>query len=319
MTSDAAQDTPGFFGKLPGRGDFVTRRLPRPMVQTWDQWLAQGIESSQQALGGRWLEVYLSSPLWRFHLTPGVCGDSAWAGIMMPSVDRVGRYFPLTVAVAVPRHVGASRFLREGASWFEHAESLMLSVLDEHQHGFDLDGFSAAVAALGQPAANSDSLGPLPVAGAPVRVEVADVEDVAPVHDVIASAAFHAAHPQVTVWWTSGSEHVAPCMLYASGLPAPDYFASMLAGDVNPAGTWSPPVPAPPPASVPMGYAERQSAGPGVTLGSVPEQTPATAGHLASAASSPPPREPTDVTVPTVRSDSTVPKRPTPAADGADE
>ena len=32
---------PGFFGKLPAAGDFVSRRLPRDFVRFWDRWVAR--------------------------------------------------------------------------------------------------------------------------------------------------------------------------------------------------------------------------------------------------------------------------------------
>ena len=89
----------GFYGKLPGKGDFLTRNLPRQFVDVWDDWLQSGMNAAKQVLGDEWLQVYLTSALWRFVLPPGICGESAWAGVMMPSMDRVGRYFPMTVAV----------------------------------------------------------------------------------------------------------------------------------------------------------------------------------------------------------------------------
>lgn len=88
----------GFYGKLASRGDFVSRGLPQSFIQPWDQWLAAGLQASQQQLGEQWLQAYLVSPLWRFALAPGVCGESPVVGVVMPSIDRVGRYFPLTVA-----------------------------------------------------------------------------------------------------------------------------------------------------------------------------------------------------------------------------
>ena len=33
---------------------------------------------------------------------PGVCGPEGLTGLLVPSFDRVGRRFPLTVAVALP-------------------------------------------------------------------------------------------------------------------------------------------------------------------------------------------------------------------------
>lgn len=90
----------GFYGKLPSEGDFVTRRLPWEFTSAWDDWLQQGLQASREALGAAWLQHYLSAPIWRFHLAPGVCGPSGWRGLFFSSVDRVGRYFPLTLAFA---------------------------------------------------------------------------------------------------------------------------------------------------------------------------------------------------------------------------
>src|SRR5690606_36950533 len=33
------QGGPGFYGKLPSRGDFVSRRLPADFIGQWDAWL----------------------------------------------------------------------------------------------------------------------------------------------------------------------------------------------------------------------------------------------------------------------------------------
>ena len=43
---------------------------------------------------------YFSAPIWRFSLSPGLCGARGMAGIMMPSLDRVGRRFPSCIAAA---------------------------------------------------------------------------------------------------------------------------------------------------------------------------------------------------------------------------
>ena len=50
--------------------------------------------ASRAALGDRWLDVYLTSPAWRFASAAGACGPAPVIGLMVPSVDRVGRYFP---------------------------------------------------------------------------------------------------------------------------------------------------------------------------------------------------------------------------------
>ncbi len=64
----------------------------RLFVDPWDAWLQRGIERSQDVLGEDWLPAYLQAPLWRFGLVPGICGEHGATGVLMPSVDRVGRY-----------------------------------------------------------------------------------------------------------------------------------------------------------------------------------------------------------------------------------
>jgi len=87
----------GFYGKLPCNGDFLQRRVPQEFIDVWDPWLQECIHASREALREDWLNAYLTSPVWRFVLAEGVCGSGAYAGVMLPSVDRVGRYFPLTI------------------------------------------------------------------------------------------------------------------------------------------------------------------------------------------------------------------------------
>ena len=93
---------PGWYGKFPGLGDFSQRRLPADFVAPWDAWLQAGITHSKVALGSNWLDSYLTAHIWHFVLMPEVVDSQCWAGVWMPSVDKVGRYFPFTLAVALP-------------------------------------------------------------------------------------------------------------------------------------------------------------------------------------------------------------------------
>jgi type VI secretion system protein ImpM len=96
------EDIPGWHGKLPTLGDFAARRLPHEFIEPWDGWLAAGLATLRASAPEAWLEGYLASPIWRFVLLPGAlpapCAAQGWAGVLMPSVDRAGRYFPFTVA-----------------------------------------------------------------------------------------------------------------------------------------------------------------------------------------------------------------------------
>jgi type VI secretion system protein ImpM len=98
----ASADSPGWYGKLPSLGDFAQRRLPPDFVEAWDRWLAHELSAWQGADPAGWLERYLAGASWRFMLLPGSVpgwpsGDTM-IGVLMPSVDRVGRYFPFTLA-----------------------------------------------------------------------------------------------------------------------------------------------------------------------------------------------------------------------------
>jgi type VI secretion system protein ImpM len=139
----------GFFGKVPSHGDFVSRRLPADFVAPWDAWLQAGLADSRVRLGDGWLPIYLNSPIWRFALGAGVCGPQAWAGVMMPSVDRVGRYFPLTLVHVVSADGRtAPCWPVAGAHWYHRLETLALSCLDA---GFLLARFDTALARMAAP------------------------------------------------------------------------------------------------------------------------------------------------------------------------
>jgi type VI secretion system protein ImpM len=134
-----AKGTVGFYGKLPIVGDFITRRLPKDFVNALDQWMQGGITVSKEELGNDWLDLYLTSPIWRFVFQPGVCGEEAWAGIMMPSVDKVGRYYPLTIACKVDEAKDLALILAHCSDWFVRLEEIALAGLEEN---YNLDGFN---------------------------------------------------------------------------------------------------------------------------------------------------------------------------------
>jgi len=120
----------GLFGKLPARGDFVQLGLPGSFVRPWDAWLQQAMAASQQRMGEAWLPAFLEAPVWRFVLPDGMCGTGAVLGLLMPSVDRVGRYYPLTLAAVFPPGCGAPPSdITE--PWLEACETAGRAALDE--------------------------------------------------------------------------------------------------------------------------------------------------------------------------------------------
>ena len=189
---------PGYFGKVVTHGDFVTRRLPADFVAGWDRWLQAGLLHSRQQLGPAWLAAYLNSPVWHFALAAGLCGTSAVAGVLIPSVDRVGRYFPLTVAGSLP--IGAEALVPElfdrGAGWFDALTQTALSCLAQ---GYSLACMDAALAEI------APGRAPRCAAGLQGRA----------------------------LFWTAGTVHMAPTMLVQDALPTAQAFTALLTMDTQ--------------------------------------------------------------------------------------
>jgi type VI secretion system protein ImpM len=120
----------GLYGKVPCAGDFITRSLPAAFVALWDDWLQRCIAASRAKLGSRWNEVYLQSPVWRFALQPNACGAQAWAGVLMPSVDRAGRYYPLTIAAPIPSAASMLLTVTAADHWYDEVERIALWSLE---------------------------------------------------------------------------------------------------------------------------------------------------------------------------------------------
>lgn len=136
MTNDGIA---GWYGKIASLGDFASRRLPVDFVSTWDTWLQRMLADSRCRLGQRWLEHYLHSPIWRFVLFPGICGEATWVGLMMPSVDRVGRYFPMTIACELPAFTTTEREFNALADWLDRIATLALGTLDVQRSAQQFD------------------------------------------------------------------------------------------------------------------------------------------------------------------------------------
>ena len=135
--SDAGAIT-GFYGKLPARGDFVRAGLPRAFTDPWDDWLRMVIAGSREHMGADWLPAYLESPVWRFSLPPGLCGSLPAVGLMLPSVDKAGRYFPLTFAALCASSAQTD-------AWLDRCENAGYAALEQDMAP------DAIMATIGQP------------------------------------------------------------------------------------------------------------------------------------------------------------------------
>jgi type VI secretion system protein ImpM len=240
----------GFFGKLPSHGDFIERRVPEHFRETWDAWLQRCIAESQRTLGTNWLDCYLTGPVWRFVLSDGVAGDSGFAGVLMPSVDRVGRYFPFTVVVELPTNISPLQFAQLADPWFVHVERLCTDALQEGD--FDLATFDEELLATAARLGGLDRLTSDPVfpgTSPQWRWPIRSAKEMpAGLGALLIAGAQRALRP-LTLWWTDGSDHVQPSALLVQALPQPASFAALLAGTWAD-GHWDGQVVAPPDADV---------------------------------------------------------------------
>jgi type VI secretion system protein ImpM len=126
---------PGWYGKLPSLGDFASRRLPPLFIEPWDRWLANSLALWREREEA-WLDAYLAAPPLRFALGAGLPFEQSpgYTGVLMPSVDRVGRYFPLTVVR--PR---AADEMQCPAAWLAELESVAVTALNDDWDAERLD------------------------------------------------------------------------------------------------------------------------------------------------------------------------------------
>jgi type VI secretion system protein ImpM len=218
--------TPGFIGKIPSQGDFVHRRLPWEFIDCWDAWLQDGISAAREALDERWLESYLVAPVWRFLLGEGICAGHAWLGLWFPSVDRVGRHFPLTVAVPIaPRQAHPALLLRLDG-WLTAVEEAALAALDPRLPLEQLDARLKDLTC----ALPTD----LPAPGSRHQDEAVRVHLLDPSRglDELAALLDQAPAGQATACWhTWGTERVPATCVISERLPDKRHFAAYLTGD----------------------------------------------------------------------------------------
>jgi type VI secretion system protein ImpM len=135
----------------------------------------------------------------RFWTAPGVLGPAAWGGVVMPSVDRVGRHFPLTVAQPVATLAHA---LAAGA-WYGAIDAAARTVLHRDAQIDHLDH----------------------------ELALAGAADGAPDSDQTQHAArllqLHGENARCTVWWCSDTAGPAAARCFV-GLPPPAAFLDAL-------------------------------------------------------------------------------------------
>jgi type VI secretion system protein ImpM len=235
----------GLYGKLPTHGDFLRRRVPDDFVAAWDPWLQECLADSRRALGEQWLAIYLTSPVWRFALGPHVCGAAPAAGLIVPSVDRVGRYFPFTLVWQPPSELSTLEVAVRFQRGFERAERLLLDTLALDQ--FEFADFDRRVMELAENfrhyhphdtmrLTKESASAAVPSKARSWRIPLSAASALeAPAIQLFGGQLDAGADP-IGLWWTDGSAAVNPSWLMTRGLPDPSRYSAMLDGEWAAAG-----------------------------------------------------------------------------------
>ena len=218
------------FGKIRAKGDFVSRNLDYQVQEYLDGWLQEAFSISQEQIGSDWLKYYLTSPIWRFVISNQKINKDI-IGFMMPSIDKVGRYYPLFMLEVFEdgKLCGADLHCKS----FSQLEELAMSTLDGdaksteffaslNQAGFPLLNEKAPVAELMHQLADSDKN---------ISSEVTQYLWQEAGDFVSLQFKSETSSETTSIWWTEGSEGVERALLYCSDLPTANGFSAMLDGN----------------------------------------------------------------------------------------
>jgi type VI secretion system protein ImpM len=219
----AASQT-GFYGKLPGRADFVIRGLPETFLTPLGDWIERCLSAGRTALGARWSDAYLTSPAWHFALSAGLAGRQAVVGVLVPSLDKSGREFPFVVAACTDMTTGPATLAISGEAWLAGAAEIAIGAVTR-----DIDPARIEIQIAGIRAVWTDT----PRLARPVTGKTSwrlpgSGNLVATLPHILDQAVAGLGRP--SLWWSDGSALVEPTTLACDGLPEPRQFAAMIDG-----------------------------------------------------------------------------------------
>ena len=216
-------------------GDFASRRLDQNFVDVWDGWLASGMLALRERAENTWLDGYLASPSWRFLLMPGVfdgaAGAQAWAGVLMPSVDRVGRYFPLTIAQPLGAGPASVQEMSGLWQWLGQLDNLAADALHEDWSVDRLEDALARIGSMDRGAQASEAIA-MPKNVTLVRTTLAP--GLGPEGWVGMEAhALWSDQARGMAYWYACAEQTAPQLLRSRGLPSASSMHMLLGSSVS--------------------------------------------------------------------------------------
>ena len=221
----------GLFGKIGAKRDFIAIATPRSFLEAWEPWAQAGLSASRHQLGSGWQQAFLTAPVWRFWLGAAICGTTV-TGAIMPSLDGVGRYYPLTLhAVTDENALLPPPAIDPQDEWFAQAEAFLLSTLDR---AATFEQISDSLDRLALPRLRASPFGGSDVTalGATGVGALSDVGAFAQSFTALA-AANPQIHAAASFWWTAGGEGFPSMALAWRGLPDPFHYSTLLTGGLS--------------------------------------------------------------------------------------
>ena len=201
----------GVFGKLPDQRDYIQHGMDASLMSLMDPWIQQCLQRSQEQLADAWLSAYLSAPIWRFWLGSSIIGKTV-IGALMPSVDGVGRYFPLMLTAVSEAPLDAPEVNSQDI-WYSNAETLLLNALGE---GGTYRALLDGMLAMPEPS--------------PGKIEFPPTADCKEALGNLRLARQQEFYGSLSFWWSPSFQHEgAPTTAYVwRGLPSAQEYAMLL-------------------------------------------------------------------------------------------
>lgn len=235
------------FGKMPQRGDFIARNMPRALQRPFEDWLIPLVQETRKELGADWTRYWRAAGAWRFWIGSEVLGGSwqrdmrragheqavqggAITGVLLPSADRHGRDFPLVVVLsdALARLMPPPVTTPPDRGWYDLCDDLLYAA----RSGQDITAVEAALDRLPGPILpeGAEDMAPL----LDQRALWAQIHDRADdgtgrIWQDIALADHQLAASHRSYWWQASRAGPAQRVLTLAGLPDSGSFAFMLA------------------------------------------------------------------------------------------
>jgi type VI secretion system protein ImpM len=117
------------------------------METDWDNWIRSGMDQLRHEGGAKWQERFVHCPIWFFMCPTSMHGVLA-AGAIAPSIDRVGRYYPITVMAFSPPQAKGFANDAEVGRFFSGVRS---AVIDARRIPLTVEQMEERIAQLGSP------------------------------------------------------------------------------------------------------------------------------------------------------------------------